>query len=248
VALVVARRHDSVDGHAVDLAEYERLRGEIDNRTQIANGLFALELTALAAGLASFDAFPDVAIGIAVASTCLWMLWTDQEVQVWKIAAYLEIELAPRLREVNPGALGWERFLRRLDKGGDDARQALRLSRPTRMVSSFPHTRKVGFYASLLFGGAPLILLLISTSTLFEDMSGTARTTRVLILLGSLIAWIAAVYVYRQSRIFESIIDSAIAASAFLPSAGDRGRAGGASSEPPGSRSEHSDTARDRDA
>lgn len=247
-ASVVARRHVTANGHEVDLAEYERLRGEIDNRAQIANGLVALELTALAAGLASFDAFPDVVIGIAVASTCLWMLWMDQETQVWKIAAYLEIELAPRLREVNPGALGWELFLRRLDKGGDDALQALRLSRSTRMVSSFPSTRKVGFYASLLFGGAPLALLLISISVLFEDMSATARTTRVLMLIGSLLAWVAAMYVYRQSRTLSSIIDFAIDANASTPPADDLGRSAGTPFEPPGNRPAHPGDARDRGA
>lgn len=195
--------------HPIDVAEYERLRGEIDNRTQIANALVAVDLTALGVGLASLPALPEIVIGIAAASIFLWMLWTDQGVQVWKIAAYMEIELAPRLRESSPDVLGWEPFLRRLDKGGPSALAALGLDDSTHRLHTLK-TANVGLYISALFGGAPLVLLAVGAGAMFEDLSGAGRLALGLALVASLVGWTVAFLVYRRFRAFRSIIDEAI--------------------------------------
>jgi hypothetical protein len=114
-------------GVDADLVEYDRLRQEVDNRTQIAYGLVGLDLTALGLGLAASGSLPEVIIGLAVVSAFLWMLWVNNVGQVWKIAAYTEIALGPRVRQSHPDALGWEWFLRQLDRGGEDARGVLGL-------------------------------------------------------------------------------------------------------------------------
>lgn len=217
----MAARRSNDDAWVVDVAEYEQLRGEIDNRSRLANALVAVDLTALGLALASIASFPDAAIGIAAASTFLWMLWIDQASQTWKIAAYIAIELAPRLSEVHPGALGWETFVRRLDKGGEHAREALRLSDIRSPLPSLK-TTAAGLYSSLLLGGAPLALLALGASTIFEDVSSSARIAKALASLASLLLWAAALHVYRRFRSLRSAIDLAIEGSTLSSSASHR--------------------------
>jgi hypothetical protein len=137
------------------------------------------------------------------------MLWIDQAAQTWKIAAYIAIELAPRLGEVHPGALGWEAFVRRLDKGREHAREALRLGD---IPSPLPSLKTVaaGLYSSLLLGGAPLALIALGATTMFEDISSGVRIGKALASLGSLLLWVAALQVYRRFRSLRSAIDLAI--------------------------------------
>jgi hypothetical protein len=193
----------------IDLVEFDRLRQEVDNRTQIANGLVGLELTALGVGLASAGSFPDVIVGLAVVSAFLWMLWVDHAGQIWKIAAYTGIDLAARVRKEHPDAMGWEPFLRQLDKGGNDARRVLRLP-PGAGSLAMPKTSNVGLYISLIFGGSPLVLLAISVTSLFDDMDGIVRAGRIVAILGAFIVWVLAVRAFRQFRILAGIIDGAI--------------------------------------
>jgi hypothetical protein len=194
----------------VDLAEYDRLRQEVDNRTQIAFGLVGIELTALGVGLASAGTLPEVIIGLAVVSAFLWMLWVDQAGQIWKIAAYTGIDLASRLRRSHPDALGWERFLRRLDRGGDEARRVLRLPVGARALA-MPKTSNVGLYISLIFGGSPLVLLGVSLISLFdEDMDGAGRGVRIAGIAGALVVWVLALRAFQQFRRFAATIDAAI--------------------------------------
>ncbi len=211
------RRTDNEDVCAAYIVEFEQLRGEIDNRTQIASALIAVDLTALGLGLASIASYPDAALGIAVASTFLWMLWIDQAAQIWKIAAYIAIELAPQLGESYPGAFGWETFLRQLDKGGNDARRALRIDDTDCVIPSLK-TATVGLYGALLFGAAPLVLLGFSVGAMFEGMSGNARIAKAAALFGSLLLWSGGLYVYRRFRSFRSVIDLAIERSVFAAS------------------------------
>lgn len=200
-------------GVDVDLAEYDRLRQEVDNRTQIANGLVGLELTALGVGLASAGSLPEVIIGLAVVSAFLWMLWVDHAGQIWKIAAYTGIDLGSRLRRSHPDALGWERFLRRLDRGGDEARRVLGLPAGARALA-MPKTSNVGLYISLIFGGSPLVLLAVSLISLFDDdMDGVGRGVRVAAIAGALVVWVLALRAFRQFRRLAATIDAAIESS-----------------------------------
>lgn len=193
----------------VDLIEYEKLRGEIDNRTQIAHALVVADLTALGVGLALADSLPDAVVGVSVASTFLWMLWVDVVAQTWKLAAYLTIELAPRFRGSDSAALGWETFVRRLDKGGDVARQMLRIADTSHRLPSIKSTAG-GLYSSLLLGGTPLVLLVMSVSAVFEELTGGERLLHTVLLVGSLLLWFVALRVYRRFRAFRSAIDLAI--------------------------------------
>ena len=147
----MAERHDA------DLLEFERLRTEIDGRTQLAFGLVTLEVTALGAGLSVFERFPDVVVGLAVVSSILWTLYLDHSGQVRKLAAYIGLRLAPRLRASDHDVLGWESFLRELDAGGEVTRRALGNISVKRL--RVYKTRSIELGMNAMFGGTPLVLL-----------------------------------------------------------------------------------------
>src|SRR5215471_17255465 len=91
---------DSRDSsRTINLTEYKQLRGEINNRTQLSAGLVALQLTALGAGIFVMKEHPAVVIALTAVSSFLWLLWIDHTSQIYKIAFYIGMNLAPRLRE-----------------------------------------------------------------------------------------------------------------------------------------------------
>lgn len=149
------------EAHAVDLAEFDHLRIEIDNRTKLSNQLISYQLTALGAGIAVFTKYPDVLLGLSAVSTFLWLFWIDHTTQIYKIAAYLELKIAPRLRKDDGGdLLGWERFLRRIDIGGATAERELyghAVGRNLRIQA----TKWVAGYTAGLLGLSTLVLLTI---------------------------------------------------------------------------------------
>lgn len=104
------------DEVTISLAEFDALRSEINNRTTLAYGLIALQLAALGAGLSVIDKLPDVLLALAGVSAFLWLFWVDHAGQVYKIAGYLGIVLAPRLAGlVKAKVLGWEEFVRQME-------------------------------------------------------------------------------------------------------------------------------------
>ena len=148
------------------LHAFERLREEIDNRTRLGNALLVGEVTALGAGISVVSSanFIEALLGMALVTSYLWLLWLDHTQQVFKIAAYVALQLAPRLRSVNRGALGWEGFLRRLDQGGKEAAKVLypmkRAHESGPDVTIGP-TRSIVGHVSWVFGALPLVLLII---------------------------------------------------------------------------------------
>ena len=146
--------------HDVDLAEFDRLRTEIDSRTTLSNQLISYQLTALGAGIAVFDKYPDVLLGLAAVSTFLWLFWIDHTTQIYKLAAYLELRLAPRLRKDGVDLLSWERFLRRVDTGGATAERELYGDVAGRNLQ-IQATKWIAGYAAGLLGFSTLVLLTI---------------------------------------------------------------------------------------
>jgi hypothetical protein len=179
-----------------DLVEYDHLRQEINNRTTLAYGLIALQLAALGAGLSAFERLPEILLGLAVVSSFLWVFWMDHTGQIFKIAAYIGLRLAPRLRKASPGAFGWERFFRDLDAGAvpewiDHAQD-----------SSFPvHTTgSVHLYTGALFGAPPPIFLIAYLASGLHG-SGGGEVLRWVGFVGALVLWLAAMHrfvVYRR--------------------------------------------------
>ncbi|MGY1701241.1 hypothetical protein [Geodermatophilus sp. SYSU D00766] len=143
----------------VQLKEFEQLRQEIVTRINLAYALIAVELTILGAGLTLFEKLPEVVIGLAVASSFLWLIFIDHAVQVYKLAAYIALWIGPRLRSAVPGSLLWEEFLRRVDGGRAEAAHALfgrdDAPKPTGWVKSGGPSAVLAF----LFGGSPPVLV-----------------------------------------------------------------------------------------
>lgn len=148
------------DAADVDVAEVQCLRQEITTRITLLHALVALELAALGAGLTLGGASAYVLAGLAAISSFMWLLWMDQSLWTYKTAAYLAIEVAPRLtRQVSCPVLGWETFLRRIDRPGVVAERALYPGgaggRPGLVRSGL----RADLYAPFLFGGTPPLLL-----------------------------------------------------------------------------------------
>jgi len=206
----VAERHDA------DLLEFERLRTEIDGRTQLAFGLVTLEVTALGAGLSVFERFPDVVVGLAVVSSILWTLYLDHSGQVRKLAAYIGLRLAPRLRASDHDVLGWESFLRELDAGGEVTRRALGNISVKRL--RVYKTRSIELGMNAMFGGTPLVLLALAALRVQHlDLPGLLRLVAVVITLGF---WVYGVHLNRIIIDTQKAIDAALlAAGRSAPSA-----------------------------
>lgn len=172
-----------------DLAEYDHLRQEIDNRTTLAYGLIAIELAALGAGLSAFDKFPEILLGLAVVSSFLWVFWMDHTGQIFKIAAYIALRLAPRLRKASPGAFGWERFFRELDAGVLPEWVKQEGGRP------FPiHTTgSVHLYTGALFGMPPPVFLLAYAVSGVHGSQG-GEILRWAGFAAAFVLWVAAIH------------------------------------------------------
>lgn len=143
-----------------DLREYDTLRQEINNRTTISYTLVALDLAALGGGLSVVDKSKAILAALAAISTLLWLYWTDHAAQVQRIAAYIAINLAPKISAIEgQTVLQWEVFLRQLTTGGESAHKAL--FGQERTVSEFKLRPIVSsdWYTTLLFGGSPPLLL-----------------------------------------------------------------------------------------
>lgn len=201
------------DLQPVYLTEFERLRDEIDNRTQVATNLVIAEITALGAGISFFDKVPEVLIGLSIVSSLLWLLWLDQALQIYKIAAYIGCKLADKLQREDNDALGWESFLRVLDKGGRRASRELFGNTGTEAkLIDLPPTRNIGRYMMLLFGGPPVAFVSIYVYMLDASPPAT-RTGLVIRIAGIVVAITAWLFSLRQHRFFNravGVIDEAL--------------------------------------
>jgi hypothetical protein len=145
---------------AVVLSEYDSLRSEINNRTTLAYTLISLELAAVGAGLSVITKLPDVLLGLAAVSCFLWLFWVDHAGAVYKLASYIALELAPKLSAVaGESVLGWEHFLRRINKDRDTARVTLYGRGATDQPAYIQSTTAADRYTMLLFGGSSPIFI-----------------------------------------------------------------------------------------
>jgi hypothetical protein len=195
------------------LREYETLRQEINNRTTISYTLIALDLAALGGGLSVVNKSKAILVALAAISSLLWLYWTDHAAQVRRIAAYIAIDLAPKISAaIGEPALQWEVFLRRLTAGGTSAREVL--FGPTQLFRERDFRRIVSsdWYTTLLFGGSPLLLLGLyvvaninaGPSTVIEVGIATAATMWL---------WTYALISYWRMKRVEPIIVAAILAA-----------------------------------
>jgi hypothetical protein len=142
------------DSQLVDLEEFKQLRDEMKTRLTLGNQLVSYTVTALAAGIAVLDRYPDAILGLTLVANCFWLLWLDHSAQVFKIAYYIAIRLAPRLQCGHDEILGWEYFVRKFDRGTLPEIESIPAGR-------FHPTRTAFIYTELLLGGSAGSLALI---------------------------------------------------------------------------------------
>jgi hypothetical protein len=197
----------------VDLAEFGALRDEIGSRTQITTTIIVAELAAVGTGLPLVGAVPDAALGVAAASSLLWLLWLDHAASVHKIAAYLAIALRRRLRAAaGSDVLGWEAFYRRVDRGGDEAHAALGLAGTT--VARLGETRPVGRYIHVLFGGTSIAALVVYALHVIAHHKGFSTIGWVGRAVAIVLVFVLAAYAFLMSRSYDELVRTINAAIA----------------------------------
>jgi hypothetical protein len=145
----------------IALEEFKQLRAEIVSRTTLGNQVVFYAMTAVAAGLAVFERFPEALLGVAAVVNFFWLMWLDHTGQVFKMAAYISLRLAPLIGKGEHGLLRWEHFMRELDAGGESFRVAVYGTRtPSKKKFNVLKTRATSAYLFMIFGiGTPALIL-----------------------------------------------------------------------------------------
>jgi hypothetical protein len=193
----------------VDVAEIETLRQEITTRIGLMNAVIALELAAVGTGLTILNESAHVLAGLAATSSLLWLLWMDQSMCTYKIAAYLSVEMAPRLQDLaGRRLLVWESFLRNVEAGGRRSVEALFPGSPL-STPGIVRMIRADWYVPLLFGSAPPLLLGAYVRASLDEMS--ALVIGLVCFVGALL-WLVVVTRFVDFVRNTKIIDKAIIA------------------------------------
>jgi len=108
------------------MVEYQALRQEVSNRQALSSTLVAADLAIFGAGVSVGIKYPDVLFALAVISSMLWLFWLSQTMQIYRIAAYVALEIRPSLRRIyGHDLLNWESYVRRLTRSRAMAIEAL---------------------------------------------------------------------------------------------------------------------------
>ncbi len=164
----------------IDLVDYGRIRDEIDSRTKLSSQMLNYELIVIAAIITAYDKVPhEVTILGTWISSLLWLMWLDHTTAIYKLAAYLQVVIARRLRKQHKDVFGWEYFLRELDAGGDRARHVLYEGLHDGLPAAelrVPRTEAITNYIRLLFGGGALLLMAMFLRETYSSIIGCLST------------------------------------------------------------------------
>ena len=149
---------DALDIH---LQEFKSLRDEIVSRLQVTTNLVIAEVTLLGTGFSFAEKSPDVLVGAAFASSCLWVTWLELVEGIFKIAAYIDLILSPSLAGLDSSALRWERFLRLIGQHVTDRdyEGIPNVSHAALDIVQVRSTRWAIPYITFIFGITPVFVL-----------------------------------------------------------------------------------------
>jgi hypothetical protein len=206
----------------IDLAEFNQLRLEINNRTDISTKLVLGQITVLGIGVSLAGAgetvaskLPAIFPGICAVSSILWLLSMSHVHQIYKLGGYIACKLAPRLRCL-AGAwlLGWEEYSRLMDRDDPERYKLSHSKIYIPIESKFPTGRNIarftpGVYAAVTpFLMALDVFIIISKTHHIEPCWLTVL--QVIGLAPALLLWI---YGMRQFFLIKHIkenIDAAV--------------------------------------
>lgn len=193
---------------ALDVAELQALRQEIASHFTLSTTLMALELAAFGSSLSLVDKSTYILPVLAVISSFLWLLWIDHSTQILKIAAYISIDLAPRMSQcLGRPVLGWEIFLRRINSGDERSATALYgVSPPPRTTIVRPLRSES--YTPLLYGVAPPLLYTLYASANLRGGTATSMVWLICAAGGTLWAFTISRFVdfVRNAKIIDQAI------------------------------------------
>jgi hypothetical protein len=97
----------------IDKAEYDSLRAESLFHQTNASAVFGLNIVGMGVGITASGQISAALLVLPVLSCVLWFRYCDHLMAIFRIAAYLNRELRPRLTSrLGEPVLGWELFLR----------------------------------------------------------------------------------------------------------------------------------------
>jgi hypothetical protein len=208
----------------IDLVDYERARDEIDKRTALSAQLLNFHVVIIAAVLSGFDKLPQESlIAVTCVASVFWLMWIDHTAQIYKLAAYIDLVVASRLRALFPGAMGWEHFMRQLDGGPHMAAVAL-FGPGAKHQVDMPKTIGVTHYVLFLFLGSALAFAALYSYHFWNAAkapvwppywSMDAKHTVILVIAALLLAY--AIAAYRKLLRTTRVINMAILARAHHP-------------------------------
>lgn len=200
----------TTEAATVYIAEYQALRQEVNSRQNLSHAIVVADLGVLGAGIPAARSYPSIIIGLAFVSTLLWLFWLAQTIQIYRIAAYVALELRPCLTQLYQcSLLGWESYVRRLTLTRQRAVATLYGSEAdARNHALYVSRYREGVHTSILLGGATPLFLIIAIFTVghkhqYSFLQITAS-------IAGLILWIyavnTAVSVLRTTRVINSRI------------------------------------------
>ncbi|GAA2842383.1 hypothetical protein [Crossiella cryophila] len=168
------------DASDIDKAEYDSLRAESLFHQTNASAIFGLNLVGMGVGITASSKIDAALLVLAVISCVLWLRYCDHLMAVFRIAAYLNRHLRPRLvAGLGEPVLDWENFLR--SAGSDDR---------TRMPRLPSADSRIGFIvASLGFMLPPPLLCATFLTQRWSSEQGTAWTPLVLATSLAVLMW-----------------------------------------------------------
>ncbi|HEX9336468.1 MAG TPA: hypothetical protein VF892_11310 [Pseudonocardiaceae bacterium] len=179
------------DATDIDKTEYDSLRAESLFHQTNASAIFGLNIVGLGVGITASSQIDAALLVLGVLSCVLWLRYCDSIMSLFRVAAYLEWELRPRLiARLGEPVLGWESFLR---SAGTGNRSMPRL--PT--VDS-----RIGIaVASMAFLLPSPLLCAVFVVHRWADSAGVGRTVVIAGVALVLLVWLYSIrYGYRVMR------------------------------------------------
>ncbi|WP_410566973.1 hypothetical protein [Amycolatopsis sp. cmx-4-61] len=113
------------DANDFDKAEYDNLRAELIFHQTNASTIFALNIAGMGIGITASAKLDAALLVLAFLSCVLWFRYSDHVIALFRIAAYFELELRPRVYDrLKEPVLGWESYLREKFSPGKSAKSS----------------------------------------------------------------------------------------------------------------------------
>ncbi|OXM69770.1 hypothetical protein [Amycolatopsis vastitatis] len=192
------------DANDFDKTEYDNLRTELIFHQTNASTIFALNIAGMGIGVTASAKLDAALLVLAILSCVLWFRYSDHVIALFRIAAYFELELRPRVvARLKEPVLGWEGYLRKKFT-----------PRKHTKSSRFTLDSRMGIVvASGAFLAPPPLLCVAFVLRQWPDTAGFSRVLLVVASAVTAVVWLYStlrgIYTVRELRQLDNEISSA---------------------------------------